>query len=416
MKGTRIALTIGLFGLLFGLGFFARDVLAGNRPDFGAFGRLATPPAQKKENPVETFQSNYNYILAKHGGNTTPDKLRYAAMGGLVASLGDPHTNFLEPKINEKFNTETSGNYSGVGARLQEDPLGARVAVVFDGGPAGRAGVVEGDIITQVDGKDVAGKAVDDIVDHILGEAGTPVTLGLIRAGHSGILQMQIIRQKVVIPTVESKSMPGNIAYISVSGFSEPTPMQFEEAVRRADAENPAGLVIDLRGNPGGLLEAAVQMLSLFVDEKPVVTVKARDDKSATLGTQKGRTISGKYPVTILINEDSASAAEIFSGVLRDYGVAKLVGTHSYGKASVQELRRLPGGASVKVTVAKYFLPASGDIGRKVDEDGTYLSGGLKPDIEADIPRNYEGFRFAESGHDPQLDKALEYIRRNRLN
>ncbi|MBL8069060.1 MAG: S41 family peptidase [Armatimonadetes bacterium] len=416
MKAARITLTIALFGILFGLGFFARDVLAGNRPDFGAFGRLAAAPDKKTQNPVETFQANYGYILAKHGQNTTPEKLRYAAMGGLVASLGDPHTNFLEPKVNEKFNTETSGNYSGVGARLQQDPLGARIAVVFAGGPAGNAGIKEGDIITQVDGKNVAGKPVDDIVDHILGEAGTPVTLGIIRTGQDGIIQMPIVRQKVVIPTVESKNLEGNIAYISISGFSEPTPMQFEEAVRQADARNPAGMILDLRGNPGGLLESAVKMLSLFVDDKPAVTIKARDGKSATLKTNRGQAISGSYPITILINEDSASAAEIFSGVMRDYGKAKLIGTHSYGKASVQELRRVPDGASVKVTIARYFLPSSGDIGRKVDEDGAYLSGGLKPDIEADIPRDFEGFKFAEPGHDPQLDKALEFIRKNRLN
>jgi carboxyl-terminal processing protease len=415
MKIFKPILLITLVAFLFGLGFFSRDVLAGAKPDTAALSRVFSPTEKSKETPVETFQSNYNYILAKHGQSTTPEKLRYAAMSGLVNSLGDPHTNFLEPKINERFSTETSGNYSGIGARLGPDPLGAKIATVFKTGPAFTSGLKEGDIITNVNGKNVSGLEVDAIVENILGEAGTDVKLTVIRPGHSGQINFSITRRKVEIPTVESKMLAGRVGYVSVSSFSEPTPVQFEEAIRQFDESNPAGLIIDLRSNPGGLLDAAIKMLSLFVDEKPAVTIKARGGKSATLNTLGGQTIKGSYPITILINSDSASASEIFSGVMRDYKKAKLIGDHSYGKASVQELRDLPGGASAKITIAKYFLPASGNIGRKVDDDGNYVSGGLAPDFKVEIPRGYD-FSLATPGKDPQLDKALEYINGNRLN
>lgn len=415
MKIFKPILFLAILATLFGIGFFSRDILAGAKPNTAALSQIFSPAKKATETPVETFQNHYNYILAKHGQSTTQDKLRNAAMSGLVNSLGDPHTNFLEPKINERFSTETSGNYSGIGARLGPDPLGAKIATVFKNSPASAAGIKDGDIITSVNGKNVAGKEVDAIVENILGEAGTNVKITVIRAGTTGLLNFDITRNKVEIPTVESKMLDGKIGYISVSGFSEPTPIQFEEAVRSFDSTNPTGLIIDMRGNPGGLLEAAVKMLSLFVDNKPAVTIKARDDKSATLNTLTGQTVRANYPITILMNSDSASAAEIFAGVMRDYNKAKLIGDHSYGKASVQEMRPLPGGASAKITIAKYLLPASGNIGRKVDDDGNYLSGGLAPDFKVEIPRNFD-FKAATPGKDPQLDKAIEYITGNRLN
>jgi len=415
MKVFKPILLLAVLATLFGIGFFSRDVLAGAQPDTSALSRVFTPSEQVTETPVETFQNNYNYILAKHGQSTTPEKLRYAAMSGLVNSLGDPHTNFLEPKINERFSTETTGNYSGIGARLGTDPLGAKVGTVFKTGPAFAAGLKENDIITSVDGKNVAGLEVDAIVEKILGEAGTAVKLTVTRPEKSGEISFEITRRQVEIPTVESKMLAGRVAYIAVTGFSEPTPIQFEEAIRDFDTTNPAGLIIDLRSNPGGLLDAAVKMLSLFVDNKPAVTIKARGNKSATLNTLTGQTVKGAYPITILINSDSASASEIFAGVMRDYKKAKLVGVHSYGKASVQELRDLPGGASAKITIAKYFLPASGDIGRTVDDDGNYVSGGIAPDMKVEIPSGFD-FKLATPGKDPQLDKALEYINGNRLN
>ncbi|MBX3115373.1 MAG: S41 family peptidase [Fimbriimonadaceae bacterium] len=410
MKAARVALFSAVLVILFGTGFFAHDVLAGTPPNIAALGRIASPSAaQASVTPVETFQHHFDLILAKHGETTDPEKLRHAAMGGLVASLGDPHTNYLEPKINESFTTETKGNYTGIGARLGEDPLGAKIATVFKGGPADKAGLKPGDVITKVNDFDASGKEVDKIVDKILGEEGTPVTLTLVREGQAGVQSIRIVRRQILIPTVESKMISGNVGYIQVSGFSEPTPMQFREALDEIDRQHPTGLVIDMRGNPGGLLDSAVKMLSLFVSDKPVVTMKERGDKTMTAQTSRGQVMGINYPVTILVNEESASAAEIFAGVMRDYKKAVLIGTHSYGKASVQNLFQLPGGASAKITIAKYFLPATGDISRKVDDDGTYIKGGLAPDIKVEIPTKGD-WKFGEPGKDPQLDRAIQYL------
>lgn len=410
MKAARVALFLAILTVLFGTGFFAHDVLAGTPPNLAALGRITSPiAAQDSETPVETFQHHYDLILAKHGETTTREKLRNAAMGGLVASLGDPHTNYLEPKVNESFTTETKGNYTGIGARLGEDPLGAKIGTVFKGGPADKAGLIPGDVITKVNNFDASGKEVDKIVENILGEEGTPVTLTVVREGKAGVQTMKIIRRQILIPTVESKMLPGNIAYVQVSGFSEPTPMQFRDAITELDQQHPTGLIIDMRGNPGGLLDAAVKMLSLFVSDKPVVTMKERGGKTMTAETDHGQVLGINYPITILMNEDSASAAEIFSGVMRDYKKAVLIGTHSYGKASVQNLFQLPGGASAKITIAKYFLPATGDISRKVDDDGTYIKGGLAPDIKVEIPTKGD-WKIGEPGKDPQLDRAIQYM------
>lgn len=410
MKAARIPLFLFLIAVLFGTGFFARDVLAGTSPDFAALGKITAPgKVAAAKTPVEVFQDHYDLILAKRGSTTTRENLRNAAMAGMVASIGDPHTNFLEPKINESFTTETKGNYTGIGARLGEDPLGAKIGTIFKGGPAEKAGLKVGDVITKVDNFDASGKEVDVIVDNILGESGTAVNLTVIREGKAGLQTLRIVRREIIIPTVESKMLADNIAYISVTGFSEPTPMQFREAVAELDQQKPIGMVIDMRSNPGGLLDAAVKMLSLFVADKPVVTMKERSGKSMTAKTSNGQVMGITYPVTILIDENSASAAEIFAGVMRDYKKATLIGTHSYGKASVQNLFQLPGGASAKITIAKYFLPATGDISRKVDEDGTFISGGLAPDIKVAIPSKGE-WKLGEPGKDPQLDRAILFI------
>jgi carboxyl-terminal processing protease len=416
MNALRAATLIVLLLFLFGIGFFSRDVLAGNRPDFTALGRAVSPAQESTITPVETFQSHFNNIYAKHGQNTDALKLRHAAMSGLVNSLGDPHTNYLEPKINERFSTETQGNYSGIGARLQPDPLGAKIATVFPGSPAEAAGIKVGDIITQVDDATVGGQEVEKIVDQILGESGTQVKLGFVREGATGLQTLRITRRKVAIPTVEAKWIDPEVGYLSVTGFSETTPIQFEEALTQQIQRGAQGLIIDLRSNPGGLLESAKDMLSLFVAKKPVVTIKAREGKEAVILSDADRVIVGSIPIAIIVNEESASASEIFAGVMRDYNLAKLIGDHTYGKASVQDLKPLPGGASAKVTIAKYFLPASGDISRKNDEDGAYLSGGLKPDFEVKIPTGFEGFQLATPGKDPQFDRALKYILETKMN
>lgn len=335
---------------------------------------------------------------------------KYASIEGMMASLGDPHTLFMEPKVNQQFTIETQGNFQGIGARLAPDPLGARIVVVFEDSPANRAGIKANDTVVTVDGQSMAGKTTDEVASKIRGPEGTSVTLQVIRAGQATPLTIKVTRAKIVTPTVESRVLPEtNVGYVLVTQFAQPTEEQFIQQVEKLEKQNIKGLVIDLRGNPGGLLKTASDMLSYFVSDKLVVTMKERD-KTTQERTNSGQVRKWPYPIVCLMNEESASAAEIFAGCLRDYNKAILVGEHSYGKASVQNVFQLRDNASVKITIARYFLPTTPDISRKVDEDGTYISGGLHPDVEVKIDPDAE-MAPGDLKTDPQLQKAVDVIK-----
>lgn len=413
MKALRFLAFVALIGFLWAFGFFWRDIQQGQMPSPRALAMAFGSENKANLSPEQIFKQSYTRIATTFYRPVKGLDLKYAGMEGLMAALGDPHTMFLQPKLAENFALETRANFVGIGARLSDDPLGARIATVFDNGPAANAGLAKDDIITSIDGVSYVGKSTDVMVTKIRGQEGTPVRLGVVRDGDSKIRTITIRRAKVITPTVESAYLKDSqIGYVMVQSFSEPTAEQFDKAIDKLSTNALRGLVIDLRTNPGGLLETAVEMVSRFVEGKTVVTMKDRDGRSSTANSLTGYLRQWPYPVVVLIDEDSASAAEIFAGVLRDYRKATLVGTHSYGKASVQEVKELIDGASAKITIAKYFLPSMEDIGRKVDEDGQYVSGGIKPDVEAKIDEN-KPFSFRDFGHpvrDPQLKKAIEII------
>ncbi len=418
-KVFRTALFVVVLLASFGVGFAWRDLRTGHGPAVGKLGALVDSSASMT--PTELFRYHSGLIQTRYFRDVDRQRLKYAGMEGLFAALGDPHTQFMEPVATKEFSLETHGDFVGIGARLSTDPLGARIAGVFKEGPAAKAGLKSDDVITMVDGKTVAGTDVEDIVQLIRGEPDTMVRLGVIRDGNAKPIHFNILRAKVVVPTAEGQILPKtDIAYIAVSQFAEITPAQFDQALDEVSSSNPSGLVIDLRGNPGGLLDAAADMLSRFVSGKTVVTMRFRNGKEEKVVTPSGLTRSFPYPVVVLVNEDSASAAEIFSGVLRDYKRATLVGAHTYGKASVQNVFTLVDMSSAKVTIARYYLPSGEDIGRRVDDEGQYLSGGLKPDVPAELedalpPEKSGGAKTPAAIGDPerdtQLRKAIEVIR-----
>ena len=269
-----------------------------------------------------------------------------------------------------------------------------------------------GDIITGVDGKSVVGMNIDDIVSHVRGEEGTLVHLQVLRGGNTKPLTLTCKRATVITPTVwNGQVIPGTqIGYFAITTFSEPTAEQFENEVKKLEKQHIRGLIVDLRDNPGGLLETDVDMLSLFVEDKVVVKMKGRDGKEEVARTFTGQSHKFNYPIAVLMNEDSASAAEIFAGVLQDYKIATLVGTHSYGKASVQNVTPLVGGSSAKITIARYYLPSGRDIGRTVDPEGQYLTGGLDPDVKADLDPDM-ATTFGDIKTDSQLQKAVSVLK-----
>ncbi len=399
------AVSLGLFSA-FSLGYFSKDI-RGSADRNLLLGVRTSPTAAK---PDQVFKQSFSRVLSAYKDEPKRKELKYAAMEGLVASLGDPHTNFFVPKINSAFRDETSGKFYGIGARLMPDPLGVKISSVFTDGPAQRAGLKGEDIIVEVDGKRVAGMASDDIVLLIKGAEGTYVKLKVMRPSTPEPIVFTIKREKVVPPLVEGKILKdSNVGYLTIQSFSQEVPEQFDREWSALDKGNLQGLVIDLRGNPGGSLEAVVEMLGNFVDDRLAVTLKGRPGEEEETKTPSGRVRSIGYKVAVLIDEDSASAAEIMAGVLQDYGKAILVGEHSYGKFSVQSVFQQSDGAGVKVTLAKYYLPKQGALSRKVDEDGTYISGGLKPDVAVDPDPDQE-FESGNPAKDNQLAKAVEVL------
>ncbi|MGE0000492.1 MAG: S41 family peptidase [Fimbriimonadaceae bacterium] len=407
---TGVAVLVAV-GLVFCTGFAFRDLASRRGVSQEAFARLFGLTPKQKETPTVLFTRQYNSILAKSLVPIDAEVLKHRAMEGMFASLGDPHTNFLEPVAAEDLKLETRGDFVGIGARLSPDPIGARVATVFKGAPAEKAGLKPGDMVVSVDGVDAAGEDVNEVVAKIRGKAGTKVNIRVVRPNVAKPLDISIVRDIVVIPTAEGRMLePDHFGYLAVSQFAETTPIQFSDALDDLIQQRPKGLVIDLRGNPGGLLPAVSDMLGAFLDSKEVISMKLRDGSKQTATTPRGKTKSMPFPVVVLVNEESASASEIFAGVLQDYQHATIMGEHTYGKASVQTVFTLVDGPSAKITLARYYLPSGRNIERKVDEDGQYISGGLAPDIV--VPLQIEDDTLlGEPGRDSQLDLALEHLR-----
>lgn len=398
------------FPACFSFGFFWRDIKHGQFTTSNRDRLLGIKTNSGSESEESVFKQSFGRIMTNYVKRLDKKELTYSAMEGLVASLGDPHTNFFVPKVNNEFRDETQGKFYGIGARLLPDPLGVKVVSVFADGPAKRVGVKGGDIIVAVDGKVVAGMQSDDIVLLIKGKEGTVVKLKISRPGAKAPIELSMPREKVVPPNVESKFIASQkIGYIKILNFALEVPDQFDRELQLVEANGLKGLVIDLRDNPGGALDAAVAMLGKWVEGKNIVRLKFRDGSEETNNTERGQLHNFKYPVVVLVNEDSASAAEIMAGALKDYGKAKLVGDHTYGKFSVQTVFSQRDGAGIKMTIAHYFLPKSGALSRKVDEDGAYISGGLQPDVKVDLNPDLE-FEPATMDKDAQFAKAVDVI------
>lgn len=406
----RIGALCAVIGGTFVLGYAFRDLAKARIPTkdtmSGMVGTVVVDPVA----PSKLFREQYKHIASSFHKPVDATTLKYAGAAGLMNALGDPHTIFMEPRAAKEFKLETSAKFAGVGARLAPDPLGARVAVVFDDGPASRAGLKAGDLIIAVDSNKVGGWEVNDIVDRVRGPVKTSVVLTVTRERVPSSLTIKIQRAQITVPTVTSKILPDSrLGYLEIMMFSEPTANQFVRAVEKLENEGVNGLIIDLRGNPGGLLESAVDILSTFVENKRAVMIRAKHGQEQSVNTTVGARLEWRYPIAVLVNEDSASAAEIMAGVLKDYKLATLVGEHTYGKASVQTIFPLTDGASAKVTIAKYFLPSGLDISRKVDDDGVFVSGGIPVDHEVELQDKPTPI-LGDPKADAQLEKAMQVL------
>jgi len=313
------------------------------------------------------------------------------AISGMVQSLDDPYSAYLEPETYDRFREQIRGSFGGIGILVGMRSQGLLVIKPFEGTPAAREGLKEGDVITEIDGRKVSDMDLETAVAMIHGPVGTKVELVIKRENHDRPLYFTITREEITIPSVEHRLLEPGIGYISVSQFTEQTPAEVENALSDLGSKNLKGLILDLRNNPGGNLGSAVEVSDLFMDKGPIVYIDYRSGKDEVFESKPGKL---GLPLVVLVNQDSASAAEIVAGAVKDAKVGTLVGTRTFGKGVVQSLFPLRDGAGLKLTTARYLTPNRTDLHKK----------GIEPDIVVEQP---EG-----STSDVQLDRALEVLKK----
>lgn len=315
----------------------------------------------------------------------------------MVASLGDPYTVFFLPKNAALFNSEISGNFEGIGLEIGVQQGNIVAVSPLKGSPAEKAGIKPGDIIVKIDGTSTDGISTDEAVTLIRGPKNTSVTLTLLRDPKAGPFDVKITRETINIPTLDTKARNDGIFVVSLYSFTENSPDLFRSALKQLLQTKDTKLILDLRGNPGGYLDAAVDMASWFLPStEKVVSEDYGLGKTQNVYYSKGYNIFNRnLKMVILVDQGTASAAEILSGALSEHGVAKLVGQKTFGKGSVQELVPLPNNASLKVTVARWLTPN----GKSISQEG------ITPDIVVPITAT-----DTAAGLDPQMDRAVQLL------
>lgn len=319
------------------------------------------------------------------------------AISGLVRSLGDVHSEYFTPEDNQKFQEDIRGNFGGIGAEIGMRDGGIIVVAPLKGTPAERAGVLPQDRILLVNESSTDGISVENAVQMIRGPEGTTVTLTLFRDGWDEPKEFPIVRETIVIPTIEAEMKEGNIGYIELFSFNGNASLAFYQAVVGLLRDGMKGIVLDLRNNPGGFLETSVDLAGWFVSEDTLIVSEAMKTGVSEEFKTTGNGALKDVPLVILINEGSASAAEILAGGLRDTRKdVTLVGAKSFGKGTVQRIFDLVDGSTMKLTIAHWLLPS-----------GTAIEGeGLVPDVPVEISD-----ADREAGNDPQLTEALRIVR-----
>jgi len=367
---------------------------------------------EAKLEPVEAFQSALSEIESHfYGPPPSIEKLTYTAIDGMLMALGDPYTRFMDPEAFRRMQEDTSGNFTGIGALLEDAPGGARVVRPLPNSPAIRTGLKAGDIIIAVDGKSLERISLDEAVRMIRGPRFTKVTLTIRREGEPNPLTITIQRDLVETPTVDVylDDAENKIYRIWLQNFSEKAPQLLDRALNELKRDGARALILDLRTNPGGLLESAIEVASRFLPEDSlVVSIKGKKGFQEHRRTLPGRYRNLKIPMVVLINSSSASASEIVAGALRDNKVALLIGEPSYGKGLVQTVIPTSNNTAVAITTAKYLTPNGTDLNAKI-VDGKRV-GGLKPDIEV---KQSEEWRPGDEdiSRDLVLQKALQVLR-----
>ena len=391
---TRIAI---LILVVLGLGFYAGR--ASIQPSSRVSGISNMGEGQPTNVDFEPFWEAWNLISERHVGKEEPTNQEkvWGAIQGLADSLNDPYSVFLPPEESTLFEEMISGSFGGVGMEIGEKEDTIVVISPLKDTPAEKAGILSGDFVVSIDGESTYGLSVDEAVKRIRGEAGTEVTLEIAREKTEGLLTFKIVRDNIVVPTLATETR-GDVFIVSLYNFDAMATTDFREAMREFTLSPATRLIIDLRGNPGGFLDAAVDIASYFVPAGEIIVSEHSEKDEAENGehVSKGFVLSKKpEKIAVLINEGSASASEIVAGALQEHDVATLVGAQSFGKGSVQELIPLTFDTSLKLTIAQWLTPKGNSIS----------DGGLTPDIAIENEPGTIG-----TPNDAQLNKALEIV------
>ena len=367
LRGSGNKVLTSIIMLLLIIGAFFTGMFVGENSEESKVTEVANQDlGQPEQVDFSVFWKAWNIINEKYVDNEDiePQDKIWGAISGLASSLGDPYTNFLPPQEAELFAENISGNFGGVGMEIGiRDSILIVIAPLKDT-PAERAGIQAGDIILAVDGESTANMSVDESVSVIRGEIGTSVKLTLIREGREGTFDIDVVRDIIKIPTMESELRPDGVFVIRLFNFSAISPNEFRIALRNFINGGSNKLILDLRGNPGGFLEASIDIASWFLPVgKIIVTEDYKNNGEDLIHRSKGYDIFNEnLKFVILVDRGSASASEILAGALKEHDVATIVGSKSFGKGSVQELADVTNGASLKVTVAKWLTPNGNSI------------------------------------------------------
>ena len=327
------------------------------------------------EDRIEYLELMVKYIEYKYKYDVTEDELMEGAYTGLFDVL-DEHSSYFSPDEYDRFNEEATKEYEGIGIHMTKRGEHTVVISPIEGTPAAEAGIMAGDIIRYVDGEDITGYALDKAASLIRGEEGTLVNIGIIRNGISETVYLDITRKSIVVNEITSEILDGNIGYIKISRFSSETDSNFGEIIEDFNEKGIQGLVIDLRNNPGGLVQESVKLADRFIEEgDAIVHLDYRnEDERETYMAHNG---AMDIPLAVLINEGSASASEIFAGAIKDTGSGIIVGTKSFGKGTVQNVSPISNGGAIKLTIAEYLTAGE----EKIDKVG------IQPDIVVENPK-----------------------------
>ncbi len=369
--------------------------IAGTRSDV-LFARLQGQKVSTDSLNLASVQDLYRTLDANYDGTIDKQKLIDGAKKGMVDAIGDPYTVYFTAAEAKEFLSDLEGTFEGIGAELGKRDNALTVINTIDGSPAKKAGLLSGDMIAKVNDEETNNWSVEQAVKKIRGEKGTTVKLLIVRKGQDKPLEIAVVRDTITDPSVKTEVTNDNIGIIRITRFGQTDTVSLARAAAlEFKSKGVKGIILDLRGNGGGYLQSAVDVASLWMQDKVVVTERTGGHVTNSLRTSGDAPLRG-MPTVILVNNGSASASEILAGALSDNGVAKLVGEKTFGKGVVQDVKDLKDGGSLKVTVASWYTPAGKNISKE----------GITP--QTVIAMSDEDYA---AGRDPQKDRALELLK-----